>query len=228
MNLVSDSLRSSEVAERIRTGIDQGELKPRDRLPSERSLAEQFGVSRDTVRRALAQLTEEKLITAQRGSGSFVQAEPGQQISSVFGSARPLELMDVRFALEPHICRLAVLNAVKSEFDEMESLLLEMENSVNDAVRFADADTRFHTLLVATTANALLAWMTEQINSVRTQLHWTRMRQLTLEPTIIASYNSQHRAIFDAIRTRQPEEAAALMKIHLETARLSLTRASST
>ena len=220
--------RASEVADQIRAGIDSGELKPRDRLPSERRLAERFGVSRDTVRRALAELADDALITAQRGSGSYVRSGQMPPVGDVFAAARPLELMDVRFALEPHICRLAVLNAVPSDFDRMEALLLEMEAGVTDAARFAEADTRFHALLVEATKNPLLIWLSAQVTSVRGQQQWTRMRQLTLEPNIISRYNAQHRNIFGAVRAREPEEAAAQMMNHLETARLSLTRASAT
>ena len=57
---------------------------------------------------------------------------------------------------------------------------------------------------------------------------WTRMRHLTLDEGIIAQYNGQHRELLNAIRSREPERAAAKMKEHLETARLSLTRAADT
>ena len=142
--------------------------------------------------------------------------------------ARPLELMDARFALEPHICRLAVLNARRSDFDELELLLRAMESDVDDTTRFAEMDTLFHTKLVETTGNSLLMWIASQINSVRSLSEWTRMRHLTLERNIITRYNLQHRSIVSAIRSREPEKAAHLMKDHLETARLSLTRAAST
>ena len=60
------------------------------------------------------------------------------------------------------------------------------------------------------------------------QPDWVRMRRITLGPGIISQYNRQHRAIVDAIRNREPEAAAERMKEHLETARLSLTRAAAT
>ncbi len=67
-----------------------------------------------------------------------------------------------------------------------------------------------------------------QITSVRELDEWRRMRHLTLNEGIITQYNSQHRQILNAIRTREPARAANLMKEHLETARLSLTRAAAT
>ena len=70
-----------------------------------------------------------------------------------------------------------------------------------------------------------LIWLIGQINAVRTLDEWTRMRHLTLDEQIIRTYNTQHREILNAIRSREPERAAVKMKQHLETARLSLMRA---
>ena len=140
-------------------------------------------------------------------------------------NARPLELIDARFALEPHICRLAVLHATKEDFDQAETLLSKMDASLNDPNSFSNADNDFHTLLVGTTGNRLLIWIVSQINIVRNQKQWSRMRHLTLNETSIAEYNRQHRQILNAIKAREPDRAATLMQNHLETARLSLTRA---
>ena len=87
------------------------------------------------------------------------------------------------------------------------------------------ADTEFHHTLVKCTRNVLLIWIIDQINSVRGQTDWKRMRGLTLNPTVIDQYNKQHRKILEALYRREPEAAANSMKEHLETVRLSLTRA---
>jgi GntR family uxuAB operon transcriptional repressor len=147
---------------------------------------------------------------------------------NLFESARPLELIDARFALEPHICRLAVLHGRGRDFDRLEVLLEVMERSVEDPTTFAEADSDFHARLAEATGNSLLAWIIAQVNLVRSREEWTRMRHLTLERGIIAQYNDQHRQIVNAIVARDGEQAAALMQRHLETARLSLTRAMAT
>ena len=220
--------KSSDIAKKIRDEIHSGHRKPRERLPPERLLAKEFGVSRTTVRRALSQLSKEMLVNVQRGSGSYVSTEPMKLASGVFETARPLELMDVRFALEPHICRLAVLNAAKHHFEELDSLISIMEANILNKRIFSDADTSFHSILAESTGNPLLLWFSEQIKSARGQQHWSLMSNLTLEAETILKYNSQHRDIVEAIRRRNPEEAALQMHNHLETARLSLSRASST
>jgi GntR family uxuAB operon transcriptional repressor len=121
-----------------------------------------------------------------------------------------------------------VLHASNDDFDQAEELLIKMDASVLDPNAFSIADKNFHSLLAKTTGNKLLIWIVSQINSVRNQEQWSRMRHLTLNASTISQYNAQHRQILDAIRSREPELAATYMQQHLEVARLSLTRAAST
>lgn len=216
---------SAAIAALLRREILAGNLRFHEPLPPERQLAATYGISRGTVRGALGRLERENLVETRRGSGSYVIYQPSAPTINLFESARPLELIDARFALEPHICRLAVLHGRPRDFEKLQDLLGVMERSLEDPTAFSEADARFHAQLAEATGNGLLAWMIAQVNSVRTRSEWTRMRHLTLEPRIIAEYNGQHRSIVDAIALRDPERAATLMKRHLETARLSLTRA---
>lgn len=228
MNQIGKKPGATEIAGILRREIAKGVLASKDRLPAERILAEKYGVARGTVREALNQLDSEGLVEIRAGSGTYVIYDPAERANTVISNARPLELIDARFALEPHICRLAVLHATPEDFRKAEDLLTEMEANVSDPVVFSRADTKFHTLLAETTNNSLLIWIISQINSVRNQEQWAHMRAITLDESIMAQYNKQHRQILNAIRTREPERAATLMKQHLETARLSLTRAAAT
>lgn len=229
---ISRRIGSAEIASRLRREIVTGEFEDQQRLPPERELASHYGVARGTVREALSRLAEEGLLEIKAGSGAFVTnyditQSSSNSISAIYNT-RPLELIDARFALEPHICRLAVLHARKHELDRMEVLLHHMENNVEDRVSFSQADTDLHTLLSESTGNTLLIWFMTQINSVRNQEQWSRMRLLTLDEETIKHYNNQHRKILNAIQAREPELAANSMKAHLEYARLSLTRSAST
>ena len=219
---------SAEIAGLLRQDIRQGNLISQERLPAERILAETYAVARGTVREALNQLANDRLVETRRGSGTYVLANDTDSTNPVVANATPLELIDTRFALEPHICRLAVLNARKQDLEKAEELLMQMENCLEEPARFSFFDTSFHTLLAETTGNRLLIWIVAQINGVRNQDQWARVRQLTLNETTIAEYNAHHREVFEAIRNREPERAATIMKQHLEAARLSLTRAAST
>lgn len=219
---------SPEIALEMRRAIEAGRYRRFERLPASRRMAADFGVARNTLRDALNQLEKEGLLETRPGSGTYVTAREPELVPNALEEASPLELIDARFALEPHICRLCVLHGKREDFDLLEQLCLRMEGAQGDAQSFAEADTEFHRTLAMATRNNLLIWLIGQINTVRSLEEWTRMRHLTLDSQIIGLYNLQHREILNAIRTREPERAAAKMKEHLETARLSLTRALST
>jgi GntR family uxuAB operon transcriptional repressor len=217
-----------EIASILRQKINSGLLKTSERLPAERLLADTYSVARGTVRKALNILAIEKIVDIRPGSGTFVKFTQSEATHTIIENASPLELIDARFALEPHICRLAVLHATQQDLDKADQLLVQMDASVNDPNRFSEADNAFHTLLVKTTGNRLLIWIMSQINTVRNQEQWSRMRRLTLNENSIAEYNNQHRQVLNELKAREPERAAMLMQSHLETARLSLTRITST
>lgn len=230
MNIMNSTLKygSENIASELRREILNGQILAPEKLPAERELAEKYQVSRGTVRAALSKLEKEKFIEIKPGSGAFVIHKTSVVPVSEVKNANPLELIDARFALEPHICRLAVLHGKKEQFQKLETLVEAMEKSVKDPVQFASADTAFHQVLADCTGNNLLIWIINQINSVRGQDEWTKARHQTLNDNIIRTYNIQHNQILSAIKLREPEKAASLMKEHLEIARLSLTRAAGT
>ncbi|GAB4281874.1 MAG: transcriptional regulator ExuR [Roseovarius sp.] len=216
---------AAEIAALLRRAIASGKYMLHDRLPAERTLAETYGVARGTVREALNRLAREGRVEIRPGSGTYVTQGSDDDHRSVIATANPLELMDARFAIEPHACRLAVLHGLRSDFTRLATLCDRMDKSVGQPAAFAEADAEFHRGLAACTRNRLLMWIMDQITSIRDQEEWMLMRELTLNDDIIRTYNVQHRQILNAIRSREPERAATLMKQHLETARLSLTRA---
>jgi len=216
---------SADIAALLRREISKGIYQESERLPASRDLAAQYGVARNTLRDALNRLEKDGFVETRPGSGTYVTHKAEEPKASAIEDANPLELIDARFALEPHICRLCVLHGTREDFDSLEALCNRMEAAVGDPVEFAEADTAFHRALAMTTRNQLLIWIIGQINSVRSQDEWTRMRQITLDEAMISQYNAQHRQILNAIRSREPERAANLMKSHLEAARMSLMRA---
>ncbi|MEM6826232.1 MAG: FCD domain-containing protein [Pseudomonadota bacterium] len=219
---------SADVATEMRRAIGDGLYRRFERLPASRQMAEDYGVARNTLRDAIYQLEKEGLLETRPGSGTYVTAVNRNALPPAVEEASPLELIDARFALEPHICRLAVLHGRREDFEIMERLCGRMEAGYADPVGFAEADTAFHRALAEATRNNLLIWLIGQINAVRSLDEWTRMRHLTLDRMIIRAYNRQHREVLNAVRAREPERAASKMKEHLEHARLSLTRAAET
>ncbi|MFQ5565564.1 MAG: FadR/GntR family transcriptional regulator [Paracoccaceae bacterium] len=219
-------MNAADIAGALRKQIASAQFARHDRLPPERTLAERFGVARGTVREALKRLEETGFVERRPGSGTYVTYSERNETRSIVETTRPLELIDARFAVEPHMVRLAVLHATEFDLANTEAHLQAMEDS-EDAIAFADADDRFHLALARCTRNALIVWMMEKMHEVRSHTQWARMRTITLEPGIIARYNRQHRAIVEAIRARDADAAGRLMKEHLETARRSLVEAAS-
>ena len=219
-------MNAADIAGVLRKQIASARFAQNDRLPPERSLAEQFGVARGTIREALKRLEGTGFVERRPGSGTYVTYSERDETRSIVETTRPLELIDARFAVEPHMVRLAVLHATEFDLAKTEAHLQAMEAG-DDAIAFADADDRFHLALARCTQNALIVWMMEKMHEVRSHAQWARMRTITLEPEIIDHYNRQHRNIIDAIRSRDAEAAGRLMKEHLETARRSLVEAAS-
>ena len=215
-------MAAADIAAVLRREIVDGQRLGNERLPPTRELSESFGVARNTLRSALVQLDREGLVRIRAGSGTYVvEQSDGEEAEN----AAPLELIDARFALEPHVCRLAVLHGRREDFERLGALCDKMESSASAPIPFAEADEEFHRRLAAATRNRLIASMSARVNAIRSMKEWTQMRRLTLGPDIIETYNSQHRRILDAVTARDSESAVAAMKEHLETARLSLTRA---
>jgi len=219
-------MNAADIAGALRKQIASARFARSDRLPPERALAEQFGVARGTIREALKRLEETGFVERRPGSGTYVTYSEHDETRSIAETTRPLELIDARFAVEPHMVRLAVLHATEFDLAKAEPHLQTMEAG-DDAISFADADDRFHLALARCSRNPLIVWMMEKMHEVRSHAQWARMRTITLNPAIIALYNRQHRGIVDAIRARDAETAGRLMREHLETARRSLVEAAS-
>ena len=219
---------SADVAAKLRHEILNGVLSYKDKLPAERILADLYGVARGTIRAALTLLEKEELLDIRAGSGAFVSYEKSKAMISQVENANPLEIIDARFAIEPHVCRLAILHGKKEHFFKLAELNEKMESFSDQVTEFSAADTLFHKTLAESTGNNLLIWIISQITEARGLAEWTKARNLTLNFEIIKLYNSQHATILKHIQAREPELAASAMKAHLETARLSLTRAAGT
>ena len=217
---------AGDIAIHVRRRIMGGDLLHGERLPPERAFADQFGVSRGTVRDALRRLEEDGFVEKRPGSGTYVTFSESET-GSIAQSTSPIELVDTRYALEPEIVRFAVLNATDQALGKAERALDTMESSESDADRFATGDEAFHLALAECTRNAMLIWITKRVSEVRKNAEWARMRQLTLSAEIIRRYNVQHREIFEAIRRRDAERGARVMRMHLELARRSLIDAAS-
>ncbi len=206
---------TGNVVSQLRRMILEGHYSHEERLPAERDLAGEFDVSRGTIRTVLQHLEEQNLVKRKVGSGTYVTyREPGNQhdISSV---TSPLEMVEVRIAIEPQMVRLAISNASHRDLEELRKALRQCEDCGGDAEKFAVADTAFHLALAHCSKNKLMFWVYERISEVRDYSQWRMMKAKLLTPDRIDYYNKQHRALYEAIASRDANEAVSIIKNHL-------------
>ena len=195
-----------------------------DQLPAERELAERFDAARSTIRKVLLNLETDGLIERRVGSGTFVKCDDMSIAAAhdIVSRVSPLELIEARLAVEPHMTRLAVLNATANEIKILGSILDDLEQCRNDNEAFSRHDSMFHEWLARSSNNPLLIHLYQQINAVRGHDQWDAMKNKILSPAEIDKYNCQHRALFEAIERRDLVSAVKHINEHLEKARQDL------
>ncbi len=210
---------------RIRAAIINGDYVFNERLPSERDLAAQFLVARGTVRAALDQLERANLVRKKFGSGTFINYDNhhtrfGQE--NIAEETSPLELIETRLAIEPHIVKLVVSNANNRGLRKLEEALDNVINATQDPNSFSSADEAFHLTLAHCSQNPLLIWMYQRINDIRSHTQWSHRKHNILSPVKIACYNDQHRELLQAIIKRDMDGAVGFMIQHLNQAKKDL------
>lgn len=217
------------VARSLRDAVMRGDYARNERIPPERELAQAFGVSRNTIRQALQQLEDERLIIRRTGSGTYVNikadTDPRALMTEVSESTSPLELFDVRMTVEPQLVQTAILNASSRDINEIERCLIRIENAGTDRRAFSAADEAFHMSIARATQNPLFVWLYSAVNDVRGHALWTKMRDAVLSPKEIAAYNAEHRELWEAITRRNADAGQAIMRRHLDHVRRNLAGA---
>lgn len=210
------------VATKIAEFIATSELRPGDRLPTERTLGMQWGVSRTVVREAVKVLTTAGLVRARQGSGLYVAARPHPLATAAINLAMPvdpehmLSLFEFRRTLETQTARLAAERITPRELQALEEAVIahrrEAESHPDD--RFPDPDLAFHRTIAEATHNLFF------VSSVTTvfQLHAQAIDMLIASiPGSVLVAADQHAAIYNAIRGGQPDAAATAMRTHVQT-----------
>jgi DNA-binding FadR family transcriptional regulator len=215
---------ANAITARLRHAIETGIFADGDQLPPERQLAVALGTARSTIRKALDQLEQKGLVVRRVGSGTYVNfAGPLQSTAGdVADLISPLQLIETRLAVEPYMAKLATLHATQKDFDSIEGCLEQLEAAEADQDRFTRWDAEFHLQLARCARNPLIMHIYQEINDVRSQAQWERMKRVILSAEKIRFYNQQHRAIYNALRDRDVAAAIEEITKHLETARQDL------
>ena len=217
---------AANIAVELRQAILLGDFLHGEKLPPERSLAETFGTSRNTVREALRTLEEDGVVSRRVGSGTYVTFKNDSDRDEAAEATSPLELIDARAGIEPQMVRLAVKNAGNRDIGRLEVALLRLERSIGDYRRFSRADEAFHLCIAECTRNPMMVWLYRQVNEVRGNALWYGVRGKILTRERMELYNKEHRALFDAIRLRSMEDALSIINRHMGEARADIIGAS--
>jgi GntR family transcriptional repressor for pyruvate dehydrogenase complex len=205
----------------LKRRIASGKLTPGGRLPPERELAGQLGVSRPVVREAVHRLIAQGLLESRQGSGTTVRRVTSQALVDplnwlVESKAATIDnLHEVRSILEVEIVHLAALRATDREIGDLRELVAEMCSQRADLGEFARLDGVFHQRLAEITHNPLLSLM---VDSVRDLIQQIRLQVQVCAETRDALID-EHGRIVAAIAARDGAGAGQVMTQHLEPAR---------
>ena len=208
-----------EIVSQIFQLVQDGALKPGDRLPSERELAQQFNVSRASVREAMRLLDMKRLVVIRPGAGTFITEDTSESILQAFSSLlngdgeedTAGDVFEMRLLLEPRIASLSAQRATDLDVSLMKEILDAQDAEIVAGGTGVEFDTEFHFAIARATKNSALVAATQAISDIL-----TRSRELAIlsRDRSLISLQS-HRQILSAIEMRQHEEAEEAMREHI-------------
>ena len=214
---------SDQLASQLRAQVDAGHWPPGARLPTEQTLAEQYGVSRTVVREAVSRLRSMGLLVARQGSGVFVAA-PDAARPLAFDPAvlhnlsAVLEIVEVRRTLEAEVAALAAERANAAQRQAIARALKQVDASVASGSAGVDEDLAFHRAIADASGNAQFPRLLRHLEQyLRDAMVVTRSNEsLKLEYRV--QVQQEHQAIAEAIARRDPAAARAAAATHMHQA----------
>ena len=210
-----------QIAEQLRTLITAGEWAVGTRLPAERDLARQLGVSRPSVREALIAMEVEGWVEVRTGSGVYVldRAEhthraKGLQIASTEWG--PLELIRARRVVEGEIALIAATQASRKQRDAMRAALDTMTADANRGILPLDGDRDFHTAIAQACGNTVLLETVQRFWDSRRGPLFTRLGGYFETMHSWQAAIAEHEAIFSAICAHDGPAARVAMQAHMD------------
>ena len=196
--------------------LDRGELQPGDQLPPERALAEQFQVSRASVREALRSLELLGVVQTHAGGGTFVRRtvpeDLARPLSNLIARGHTIaDVIEVRGLMEPAVAAAAAKRVTPAELAELHAILLDQGRKIAAGDSYAEEDTRFHELIGHAARNELLTTMLGVIWDV---LRSSREQWLQTNQRAHASIDA-HRRILTALEAHDADGAHAAAAEHI-------------
>lgn len=211
-----------QIVEQIEAQVLSGKLHYGDRLPTERELAEQFGVSRTAVREAVKALREKGLVQSHPGRGTFITDGTARSVRHSLGFMMKVgatdglvNLTEAREILEPEIAALAATRTDAGCIAAMRQAVAAMDTALDDADAFIEADLAFHLALAKATQNALIPTL---LNPIVDLLREDRKRIFNT-PGAPRRGQVYHKRILAAVVQHDAEAARKAMRAHLRQVR---------
>ena len=229
LQAVESSRLYRQIAEQLRGLIAGGEFAAGARLPAERDLARQLGVSRPSVREALIALEVEGWVEVRTGSGIYVQPQARRdgaaRAAASNGTAEwgPFEVMQARELVEGEVAALAARNAKKPQLAAMASALAQMRAEAGSGAGPQSGDEAFHQAIAQACGNEVLSDTVRSYWRARQGPLFSRLGDYFENPASRQAAVAEHATVLEAIRARDAEAARAAMQQHLKksTARYS-------
>jgi DNA-binding FadR family transcriptional regulator len=197
------------------------DVGPGAKLPTERQLAEELGVTRTMVRNALALLEAEGRISREIGRGTFLRVGVPSLAPPRVGRDRtrsedvgPADVMVARRLIEPHVLPLVVALATARDFDEMRRCLAGGAGA-SSYDEFEVWDFALHHAIVAASRNPLLVAMYQEVEKARKGQLWGSLKRRNDSRERRLAYQADHERLVDALNARELQRAAAVMDVHL-------------
>jgi DNA-binding FadR family transcriptional regulator len=217
LQAVESSRLYRQIAEQLRGLISAGEFDAGTRLPAERDLAKQLGVSRPSVREALIALEVEGWVEVRTGSGVYVrgrtQPAPAPEASTEWG---PLELIRARRVVEGETAAIAATTARRKDIEAMTRAIEHMRDLADRNVMPLEGDRDFHLAIVECCGNVVLAETVQGFWDSRRGPIFTRLGGYFESVKSWRSAIAEHEAIRDAIAARDAEGARRAMHAHMD------------
>lgn len=210
---------AEEVVAQLREMIHKGELRSGDRLPPERDLAKQLGVSRPTLRAGIRSLAAVGVLKSRQGAGTFVveadvspalDSNPLRLLASLHGFSSA-EMFEARLLLEMAIAGLAAERATSEQLTILAEELAEMFATLDEPEEYLVHDMRFHQGIAAASGNRIITTLMNMVVSI---LFDVRSKTVYRAHDLKESAD-MHRLIFRAIREGKTEAARNAMRDHL-------------
>ena len=213
-----------QVAQQLQEMILDGDLQPGNKLPPERQMAEQMGVSRTVIREAVKTLEQRGLVKVLTGDGTYVSQIDPETVSESIGRfirqrVYSFEaLNEVRLIFEVELAGLAaqrasaqIVEALEKSLHEMEIVVARSDKQSDWLERFVKADLDFHNALVEASQNPLLPILLEPISDHLLEFR----RQASSAPGAVESALNYHRQILNCVKARDASGCRDLMREHL-------------